>query len=161
MRSTLPRLLLLLLLWGGLLGPSLACGYIPQTTYEKARKTAQAFGIPPNLLVALVWVESRFCKGAVGGAGEVGLGQVLPSTAQAMGIPASYLWHEDWNLYASARYLRMQYDRFRDWRKALIAYNAGPGRVDNPPYSSVIYARDVLYVYEYLERVDRARGRRQ
>lgn len=137
-----------------------ACGYIPKSTYDKAVQTARAFGIPHNLFIALIWVESRFCENARGRAGEVGLGQVLPTTARSIEIPPHYLSHPDWNLYASAKYLRLMYERFRNWEKALIAYNAGPGRVNDPPTSSRRYARNVLYVYEYLEKAERIRARR-
>ncbi len=143
------RLLFALLI---LLTPALACGKVPWSLYEKTVRTAQAFGLPPHLLVTLVWVESRFCPQAVSPKGAVGLGQVMPDTARAMGIHPARLTHADWNLYASARYLRQQYLRFGDWRRALYAYNAGPGRAYDPPAVSVRYAQDVLGLYARMEQ---------
>lgn len=60
----------------------------------------------------------------------------MPGTAQALRINP----HDPkQNLEGGARYLSMQYRKFRDWRLALAAYNAGPGAVEKhggvPPYA--------------------------
>lgn len=137
------RFLLPLLFLGS---SALACGYIPQDLYAKTLRWADAFGVPRSVAVSLIWVESRYCPRAVGDKGEIGLGQVLPSTARAMGIDPRLLWDPDWNLYASMRYLRTQYDRFRSWERALAAYNAGPGRAATPPATTQVYVWRVLYI---------------
>ena len=142
-----------------LLGTAWACGYIPQDLYAKTLKWANRFGVPPSLAVALVWVESRYCPQAVGKAGEIGLGQVLPSTAKSMGINPAYLYDPDWNLYASMRYLRGLYDRYRDWNLALAAYNAGPGRAHNPPPSTQVYVYRVSYAARFLAQRMEGGGR--
>ncbi len=148
MRKGLPALLLSLL---PLSTPALACGYVPQNLYAKTLHWAERMGVPPHLAVALVWTESRYCPRAVGAKGEIGLGQVLPSTARALGVPPQYLYDPDWNLYASMLYLRRLYERFRDWHKALAAYNAGPGRAHDPPYATRVYVYRVSYVAKALE----------
>jgi soluble lytic murein transglycosylase-like protein len=94
-------------------------------------------GIDPALLTGLIRQESGFDPGAVSGAGAAGLTQLMPATAQALGVtdprdPAQ-------SIEGGARYLREQLDRFGgDVAKALAAYNAGPGAVERfggvPPY---------------------------
>jgi soluble lytic murein transglycosylase-like protein len=91
------------------------------------RRVAEAHGISPALLEALVWQESRWRTGARSSAGAIGLAQLMPGTARDLGVdphdPAT-------NLLGGARYLRQQLDRFDgDIERALAAYNAGPGRV--------------------------------
>lgn len=135
-----------------LLLPALACGYIPRDLYAKTLKWADHHGVPRSLAVSLIWVESRYCPQAIGSKGEIGLGQVLPATALSLGIDPRRLYDPDWNLMASMRYLRLQYDRFRSWEKAIAAYNAGPGRAHLPPYTTQVYVRNVLYVAEGLRR---------
>jgi soluble lytic murein transglycosylase-like protein len=53
------------------------------------------------------------------------------------------------NLDGGARYLRRQFDRFRSWKLALAAYNAGPEAVekynDVPPFDETQnYVRIIL-----------------
>ena len=99
---------------------------------------ATSNGVDPALLKGLVQQESGFDPNARSGAGAVGLTQLMPGTAAALGVtdptnPAQ-------SLQAGARYLREQLDRFGgDERLALAAYNAGPGAVAKyggvPPYA--------------------------
>lgn len=101
---------------------------------------AERTRIDPQLLMALVTVESGWRPDAVSWAGARGLGQLMPETARTLGVnprdPAQ-------NLRGAARYLRAMIDRFasrgRDTlRLALGAYNAGPRAVEAfggiPPY---------------------------
>jgi soluble lytic murein transglycosylase-like protein len=146
-----PRISLLatLLLLGFLgTGEARTCPPTPEL-WLKVQKYSKAFGLDPHLVYSLVWRESRFCPDALGAKGEIGLGQVMPSTARFLGIPPQYLWDPDWNLYATAKYLRYLYDRYRDWEKALAAYNAGPGRVDRGgiPQSTQTYVRAIFASY--------------
>jgi soluble lytic murein transglycosylase-like protein len=88
---------------------------------------AAKYDISPSLLEAVVWQESRWRTNAVSPAGAHGLAQLMPATAQAMGVNAD---DPIANLEGGARYLRAQLDRFGgDLEKALAAYNAGPERV--------------------------------
>lgn len=100
-----------------------------------AARAAQETGIDPNLFLALVNQESRFNPNAVSPVGAIGLTQLMPGTAQDLGVdPNDPLA----NLYGGARYLRQQLDTFGDPKLALAAYNAGPGAVQKyggvPPY---------------------------
>jgi soluble lytic murein transglycosylase-like protein len=135
-------------------GISLACGYVPAKLDAWTNESAKAFGLEPELLVALVWIESRYCVNAISPAGAIGLGQLMPGTAQGLGVNPR---DPRQNLHGAAKYLRMQWDTFRDWTMALAAYNAGPGAVRRyggvPPYRETQnYVRSVLYVYFALKR---------
>lgn len=137
-----------------LLGTSLACGYVPAQLNTWTTESAHAFGLEPELLVALVWIESRYCVNAISPVGAIGLGQLMPGTARALGVNPNDARQ---NLRGAAKYLRTQWDTFRDWNMALAAYNAGPGAVRRyggvPPYKETQnYVRSVLYVYFALKQ---------
>ncbi|MCB0998702.1 MAG: transglycosylase SLT domain-containing protein [Acidimicrobiales bacterium] len=84
------------------------------------------YGIPPKVLAAMGFVESRFRTDAVSSAGAVGMMQFLPSTAASMGVdpydPASAI-------DGAARYLRSSIDRFGSLEAAIASYNVGPGAI--------------------------------
>jgi soluble lytic murein transglycosylase-like protein len=103
---------------------------------ELARAAARSHDIPEDLFLRLVQRESAWNSAAVSTAGALGLAQLMPDTALLLGVdPAD----PDQNLRGGARYLRMMFDRFGNWRLALAAYNAGPEAVarhgDIPPYA--------------------------
>ena len=100
-----------------------------------ARTAARRHGIPEDLFLRLVQQESAWNPAARSHKGALGLAQLMPGTARALGVdPAD----PGQNLEGGARYLRAQFDRFRSWRLALAAYNAGPEAVARhggvPPY---------------------------
>ena len=100
-----------------------------------ARGAARKHGIPEDLFLRLVQQESGWNSAAVSHKGAIGLAQLMPATAQLLGVDP----HDpQQNLDGGARYLRRQYDQFGEWRLALAAYNAGPEAVTRhggiPPY---------------------------
>jgi soluble lytic murein transglycosylase-like protein len=100
----------------------------PMDSATLLARTAARYSLSPALLEALVWQESRWRNEAVSPKGAMGLTQLMPATARALGVdprdPVA-------NLEGGARYLRLLLDRFGgDVVKALAAYNAGPGRVE-------------------------------
>lgn len=106
---------------------------IPADLARSIYDIAVAEGIEPALAFSLVRVESEFTTSAVSAVGAVGLTQVMPATAQILqpGIGRTDLFDRDTNLRLGFRYLRdmmRAYDG--DLRLALLAYNRGPGRVD-------------------------------
>ncbi len=111
-----------------------------------AQAAARKYGVPEDLFLRLVQRESGWDHGAVSVKGALGLAQLMPETAALLGVDASDARQ---NLEGGARYLRQQYDRFRSWRLALAAYNAGPEAVerygDVPPYGETrAYIRAIL-----------------
>lgn len=113
---------------------------------QVARSTARDHRIPEDLFLRLIQQESGWNTAAVSSKGALGLAQLMPGTADALGVdplvPAQ-------NLQGGARYLRQQFDRFGSWRLALAAYNAGPAAVaqhnDVPPFDETqTYVRRIL-----------------
>jgi soluble lytic murein transglycosylase-like protein len=89
-------------------------------------RAAAAEGIDPKLLTAVVWVESNFTPDAVSHAGAIGLAQLMPGTAELLGVDP---YDPEQNLAGGARFLSEMIDRFGRVDLALAAYNAGPARV--------------------------------
>ena len=82
--------------------------------------------LPLSLLVAVARTESHIDSDARSGAGAIGVLQVMPATARALGVDPTDPYA---NVVAGARYLRSLYSRFGSSRLALAAYNAGPTAV--------------------------------
>lgn len=99
-------------------------------------KAAKRFGLSPSLLGAVAQAESGGNVNAVSPMGAIGVMQLMPSTAAGLGVNP---YDPEQNIYGGAQYLRQQLDRFEgNIPKALAAYNAGPGAVEEyngiPPY---------------------------
>jgi soluble lytic murein transglycosylase-like protein len=123
-------------------------------------KAAVAASLEPNLLRAVIVVESGFNSRAVSKRGAVGLMQLMPSTASRFGVSNPFDPRE--NVHAGARYLKFLIDRFgQDVRLALAAYNAGEDAVDRnggqiPPFSETMaYVPRVLKIYQMLKNQPR------
>ena len=98
-----------------------------------ARRIAEKRGLDPELFVRLIQTESNFNPNARGAAGEIGLGQILPTTNADPGYglrSANDLFDPVDNLVFSANYLKKMIDEFGDVSKGVAAYNTGPGNVD-------------------------------
>ncbi len=113
---------------------------------------ARATGLDPALLRAVALVESGGNPRAVSPAGALGLMQLMPSTARALGVSDPFNAFE--NALAGARFLRELLGRYGgNIDLALAAYNAGPGAVDRyggiPPYAET---------QTYVRRVKAAAG---
>ena len=102
---------------------------------DVAKAAAAKHGVPEDLYLRLVQQESGWNPSAISPKGAVGLAQLMPATADMLGIDID---NPQENLDGGARYLRRMYDKFGSWRMALAAYNAGPGAVEEhdgvPPY---------------------------
>lgn len=112
---------------------------------------ARRFHLDPNLVVALVTVESSWRPSVSSIHGARGLGQLLPGTARDLGVNA---WSGRENLKGTALYLHQLLGTFhgsRDpVREALAGYNAGPAAVraaggTAPTYESQHYVVKVMH----------------
>ena len=113
---------------------------------KEARGAARRYSVPENIFLRLVDQESRWNISAVSSKGARGLAQLMPDTARLLKVDPD---NPSENLEGGARYLAQQYARFRSWRLALAAYNAGPGAVekygDVPPFAETQdYVRIIL-----------------
>ena len=118
-------------------------------------QAAVSAAVEPNLLRAVIVVESGFNSHAVSKRGAVGLMQLMPATASRFGVSNPYDARQ--NVHAGARYLKFLIDRFgHDIRLALAAYNAGEDAVARnggqiPPFSETMaYVPRVLKIYRML-----------
>ena len=100
-----------------------------------AKAMARKHGVPEDLFLRLVQQESGWNPSARSHKGARGLAQLMPGTAAKLGVDAS---DPVQNLEGGARYLRMMYNTFGNWRLALATYNTEPGAVAKyggvPPY---------------------------
>lgn len=97
--------------------------WLPHVYAAEAR-----YRLPRGLLDALIWTESRYNPLAVSRAGAAGLGQLMPRTAQELGVTNRF--EPRASVTGAARYLKQMLDRFGVVHLALAAYNAGPGAVE-------------------------------
>lgn len=98
---------------------------------------ARNYDLPPTLLAAVIYAESKFDATARSDAGAVGLMQLLPETARGIAVrtggarfEVSDLLDPEINVRYGSWYLRSLLDRYHDLRTALAAYHAGQGNVD-------------------------------
>ncbi|MBE6094400.1 MAG: lytic transglycosylase domain-containing protein [Schwartzia succinivorans] len=118
--------------------------------YETIRQAAGKYGVDPKLVSAVAEVESGFQQGAVSATGAVGVMQLMPETAESLGVNP---YDAAQNINGGAQYLKQMLDMFDgDVRKAVAAYNAGPEAVKEyggvPPYSETQqYVSSVLDLY--------------
>ncbi len=111
-----------------------------------AVRAAKRYGIPSNIFLALVNQESGWNPTAGSSAGAVGLTQIhLPSHPDVTYAQAT---NPRFALNWGAKYLASQYKAFGNWRQALAAYNAGPGRVKDGSWLQI--AETTNYVKSIL-----------
>lgn len=109
-------------------------------------------GLDKDFVKALVRQESGFNPSAKSHCGAMGLMQLMPSTAQGLGVDNAF--DPEQNIAGGTKYLKSMIDRFGgDEKLALAAYNAGPNAVKKyggiPPYQETQnYVKNVLSQYE-------------
>lgn len=115
------------------------------------RKAATKHGVSPELVSAVMRVESCYDPRAVSRSGARGLMQLMPGTARDLGVKDSF--DPEQNVDGGVRYLAAMLGRFKnDVRLGLAAYNAGPEAVAAhkgvPPYPETqSYVSRILKLY--------------
>jgi soluble lytic murein transglycosylase-like protein len=134
----------------------------PNPTQRMIDEAAWRHGLPPAIVHAVAQAESAYNQKAVSPVGAIGVMQLMPYTAAALGANPR---DEAENIDAGTRYLREMLVKFQNHpdqvAMALAAYNAGPGAVQRyrgvPPYSETqTYVRRVIGKYEKMATVANA-----
>lgn len=116
-----------------------------ETYFQEAANT---YGISAAILKSIARAESNFNPTAVSSSGAVGIMQLMPSTAAALGVSNAYDVRE--NILGGAKYIGQLLSKYQgNISLALAAYNAGSGNVDKyggiPPFAETQnYVRKVL-----------------
>ena len=179
-RSKLPALLIVagvLLLavgfmavfWGSITA-RLKKAMLPLEYVDEIKSAADSYGLDRRLVAAVVNTESGFDPEAVSVDGAEGLMQLLPSTAQwiadmrGVKLADGALFDPETNIEYGCWLLRYLLDRYDDEvRYALIAYNAGVGRLDgwletetdeNGELSVIPYAETRNYVKKVMSLIE-------
>jgi Transglycosylase SLT domain len=132
---------------------------------ELVQDASQRNQVDAELILSVIRAESAFRTNAVSPKGAQGLMQLMPQTAAMLGVrdaldPAA-------NVEGGTRYLRQLLDRYNnDLSKALAAYNAGPGPVDQyrgvPPYNETrAYLAKVIADFSRHKQARSQGGREQ
>ncbi len=114
------------------------------------RHAAKKHGVSPNLIKAVITVETCFRSGLRGTSGEKGLMQLMPATAKRFGVKNRFSTWE--NIHGGTRYLSYLLKHFGgNKRYAAAAYNGGVGAVSKkrgPKFYAVRnYSRMVMNAY--------------
>lgn len=120
----------------------------PSSFDELLNQAAAKEGIDASLLKAVAQTESGLDAGALSSAGAKGVMQLMDATARELGVTNSF--DPAQNIAGGAKYLKQMLTRYGgDVKRALAAYNAGPGTVDSfggvPPYAETqAYVEKIL-----------------
>ena len=138
--------------FGAAIFDSRANAKVPTALESAIHDAARAHGVDPRLVAAVARRESAFNARAVSQKGACGIMQLMPATAEYLGVRNVFDARE--NIFGGTRYLRTLLDTFHgDLDLALAAYNAGPGAVEKhrgiPPYAETrAYVAAVRASYE-------------
>ena len=119
---------------------------MPASEYDPLfTEIAELYNLDPALIKAVAYAESSFRPTVVSSAGAMGLMQLMPATAEALGVKDPF---DPWqNVDGGARYLSQLLNRFDgDTLLALAAYNCGSSRVTSRGITDLTVAaqRDLL-----------------
>lgn len=120
------------------------------------------YNIDSDFIKAIIKQESGFNSNATSKKGAMGLMQLMPSTAEAMGITNAY--DPSQNIEGGVKYLRGLLDKYDNNKElALAAYNAGPTAVKKyggiPPYKETQnYVDSIMSAYEQMKSIENPQG---
>ena len=121
------------------------------STEDMIYAAAEKYDVDPKLLRAIAIAESNMNQNDISDAGAIGVMQLMPETARGLGIDP---YDEQQNIEGGAKYLNQMLGIFGgNVRKAVAAYNAGPGAVQQyggiPPYGETQnYVGRVMDLYK-------------
>lgn len=129
--------------------------FYPLDYRDSIKKYSEIRGLRPNLLVAVIYTESRFNPRSTSSVGARGLMQIMPATgdsiADELGEPMGDLYNPETSISYGSWYLKGLLDKYSgNPDLALAAYNAGVPRVDKfkdgvgaLPYETVFFVQKV------------------
>ena len=136
--------------------PHMGSSTLPYATREAAfddiiEEAAEAYDVPFGFIKAVMRIESAFQTDAISHAGAMGLMQLMPRTAESLGVNDPFDARQ--NIFGGAKFLRILIDRYDgDINLILAAYNAGDVAVrrhDGIPYAQTReYVVSVYYWYQ-------------
>ena len=115
------------------------------------KQAAETYGVDVNLLKCIAYAESNFRPNATSGSGAMGIMQLMPKTAESLGVRDAYDPLQ--NIMGGAKYIATQLERFDgNVEYALAAYNAGPNNVKKyggiPPFEETQnYVKKIMNIY--------------
>ena len=124
---------------------------IETSTEELLTRTANEYGVDPQLVKAIAIAESDMNQDEISPVGAIGVMQLMPETAKSLGVDP---YDEIENIDGGTRYLKQMLEIFDgNIPLAVAAYNAGPAAVKRyggiPPYAETInYVGRVMDMYQ-------------
>lgn len=125
---------------------------VPSDLMSIFQEAAATYDVDINLLTAIARQESNFKTDATSSSGAMGVMQLMPATAQGLGVSDAYNAYE--NIMGGSKYISQLLQRYNgDTTLALAAYNAGSGNVAKyggvPPFTETQnYVKKVLGYYQ-------------
>ncbi len=117
---------------------------------------AAKYNMDPAFLSAVFWTESSYTPDAVSRTGAIGLGQLMPETAQWLGVNP---WDATQNIDGTAKFYRYLLDKNNgDITLAIASYAAGPGAVKKAGGVPDTFTQN--YITKLLARRDYLAGAR-
>lgn len=121
-------------------------------------EASTAFGVDKPLIKAVIQQESEYNKLAVSPKGAMGLMQLMPQTAESLGVKNPFDVKE--NIFGGTRYLKSLMNKYNNnLELSLAAYNAGPEAVAKyggiPPYEETQnYVKNVQRIYKEFKNFE-------
>lgn len=94
---------------------------------EKVAMEAEKQGVDPSLALSFANIESSFIPKAKSTAGAIGVMQLMPGTAKDLNIDPNDI---DQNIAGGIKYIKQNFEKYKDPYLTAIAYNAGPSVAD-------------------------------